>query len=232
MSKEIQTSNRFVTTKGKTLGKSSKPGALQMDAVGSGDPGFETLFIVLDRSSSMLASYDSDMDPTYNPSANSKSRSAASQEAVNLLWDNTNFAICDLHLVCFNEQPQEVSVDVNNAPTILPPQGGTQFTNALQLGIDGGASRMILVSDGEAEYPQGPVTHCKANGIKIDTIFIGPIGSSGEALLKRISDETEGMSATAEDADDLMEAMAQLDTTKRLQLEHHPGQIEHGVIKL
>lgn len=149
----------------------------------------------------------------------------AAQNALNILYDMTDFSICEMAVFSFDSITEALYCDSDIKPVLPEPRGGTSFTRALQAALEKDPTRIILASDGEASYPEYEVQACQEKGIPVDTIFIEGAPSPysdpkrGEVLLKRISEETGGQFTTVDNAEALMEAFAQLETSNRLLLE-------------
>jgi len=151
-----------------------------------------------------------------------KLKICAAREALQTLWEKTDWNICDFHVFQFDDSPIALSCSETDPPQISDPQDGTNFSSALQAALDKEPTRIILCSDGESSYPEKQVLACQEKAIPVDTIFIQGASSygieSGETLLRRISDETGGQFTTVDNAEDLATVFAQLETSERLLL--------------
>lgn len=178
--------------------------------------------VLVDRSASMEG-----------PFANGGAKYTASQQAMDLLYSNSDWSICNMKVWGFDDYIQEVPCDEAIKPKIPAPRGGTDFSGALKIALeDSETTRIILCSDGEASYPETEVASCIERSIPIDTIYIKSTHAREEAeqLLQRISEETGGQFCTVDTAEALMQAFAALETSERLLLSHQPE--EDSVIKL
>lgn len=189
----------------------------------------ESLVVLVDCSGSMTEGFVS----------GTESKQSAAQRAMDLLWEKTDWNICEMQVFSFSYLPSQIICSDTEKPKLLGASGGTAFSPALQTALDRTPTRIILCSDGEAENPQAQIDDCVAKGIPIDTIFIQ--GSDyayesetlhGEALLRQISELTGGQFATVADAENLVSAFAALETSERLALSYSPEAEENSVIKL
>lgn len=185
----------------------------------------ESLIVLVDCSGSMGGSFVS----------GSETKEKAAQRAMNLLWEKTDWNICEMQVFSFNDTTMSIHCSESEKPALCQSSDGTSFTNALGSALSCQPTRIILTSDGQAEFPETQIAICVAKSIPIDTIFIqgsDDYNALGEALLRRISEETGGQFATVEDAEHLILAFAALETSERLALSYEPEEEENSVIKL
>jgi hypothetical protein len=76
------------------------------------------------------------------------------------------------------------------------PYGSTDLVGLLQFikPADGCGIKLIIISDGEPDYPQGALDAAKTFESKIDTIYVGPETGSGREFLRKLSEATGGIS--------------------------------------
>lgn len=180
----------------------------------------DNLRVLVDHSGSMAGTF-----------ASGGSKISAAQKAIETLWTNTDWGICDMKVFAFDDYPKEIQCSDAEMPVIPQPSGGTDFSAAINIATqDLDTNRIILCSDGESSFPDQQIAVCVERAIPIDTIFIKDSGDTyatrGEALLRQISEETGGQFCTVENTEDLVTAFAQLETTERLLLSHDPEVIE------
>lgn len=175
----------------------------------------EKLVLLADESGSMDDFFEAD---------NGKTKWDALKQAVELLWTKTDWQVCDTKLFLFDSMPEEKEFSFESPPNLGDLRaGGTSFQQALKAAFGQDATRIILISDGENEggFPASHVDQAISRKIPIDTIFIeGTYSNQGAATLKRISEATGGIFTTVENAEQLMQGLAALETNERLLLEH------------
>lgn len=78
--------------------------------------------------------------------------------------------------------------------------GGTDMARALQFvkPADGLGVKFILISDGEPDDRKETLRVARSFESKIDTVYIGPEGGSGQAFLAKLAQVAGGMAATSE----------------------------------
>lgn len=192
----------------------------------------ESLVVLVDSSGSMADTFHS----------GSESKQAAAQRAMDILWEKTDWGICEMRVFSFDDDSEQVVCSDSERPILHNSGGGTSFSNPLQAALDTNPTRIILASDGEASFPNVQVATCIDQGIPVDTIFIQGRGYGdypqegylhGEALLRQISEQTGGQFTVVDDAENLVSAFAELETSVRLQLSYQPEEEEEkSVIKL
>lgn len=185
------------------------------------DDSAENLAILVDTSYSMDDHFGRER---------TKLKIAGAREALQGLWDATDWEITKPRAWIFNSNPSEIDFKYDKKPDIGSSTGGTDYEAALEAAMENEKlERIILISDGEPNhYPEEQVKSCVARGITIDTIYIGTEGSEAEKLLQRMSDETSGQEATVDTATELLEHIQQLETGNRLQLEDHSDEDDNG----
>jgi hypothetical protein len=184
--------------------------------------GAENLCILGDTSGSMSSNY-----------SGGKTRLQGLQDALNAIWEITDWSACATTCFMFSDETREIPFESSAPPKVESAQwGGTSFCEALDAALRTKPTRIILASDGAAEYPEGQIGKCQEGGITIDTIYIGSNDEvPGALLLRRISDETGGIFTLCKNAHELVEQFQQLETHNRLALDYTPSE-ESDVIKL
>jgi len=221
--------------------KTKFEGEVSLDVEFSG----EILGVCIDSSGSMSTSFDEHAavlgfdDPfkevqVFHQGQDSfQTRSQAAQKAMNALHEKTDFSLCDLHVWSFSDMAEPVECAWDKKPVIHSAEsGGTNFINPLLKALEHRCNRIILVSDGEANYPEHQIAICQKKEIPVDCIFIGQPGSSGESTLRKIAEATGGKFTTVNDADSLVESFKELETSERLGLTYQPEEEKDSVIKL
>jgi Mg-chelatase subunit ChlD len=93
------------------------------------------------------------------------------------------------------------SDDVIFCPSGVPfnYQGGTDLTRALKFAkmADVKGMRFIVISDGQPNDEQEALNVAKTFKNRIDTIFVGPEGGSGQAFLRRLAKASGGQGVTS-----------------------------------
>ncbi len=96
--------------------------------------------------------------------------------------------------------------DAQFCPGGLPPRPSmfTDLAGALDFAhvADGCGLKVILISDGEPDDEQAAMRAARKWQDKIDTIYVGPEGDSGQAFLRQLAKATGGR-ASADKIDDL-----------------------------
>jgi len=78
---------------------------------------------------------------------------------------------------------------VDNVPE---PDGGTPLHAAIPMAKTYGANRLVVISDGGPDLPGECMSEARTFGGKIDVVFVGPAGSSGEQFLRDMAAATGG----------------------------------------
>lgn len=81
------------------------------------------------------------------------------------------------------------------------PGGGTPLHEAIDFAKVEKAGRAIVISDGEPDDRQRALQSAKDFGGRIDVVFVGTPGSSGEEFLKMLAEATGGESFTGDLSD-------------------------------
>jgi hypothetical protein len=176
--------------------------------------GCENLCILGDTSGSMSSGYSA-----------GKTRLQGLQEALTAIWEITDWASCDTIFYTFSDETRRIPFESVAPPIVENAQyGGTDFCIALDAALNNkDLSRVILASDGDAEYPEGQISKCQEKGIPIDTIFIGSDPEArGATQLRRISEETGGIFTLCSSAHELVAQFQALETNNRLALDYSP----------
>lgn len=99
------------------------------------------------------------------------------------------------------------SDDVMFCPSGIPHnyQGGTNLAGALKFAkiADVSGMRFIVVSDGEPDDESGALAVARTFKARIDTIYVGPEGGSGQAFLNKLARASGGTGVTAEKVKEL-----------------------------
>ncbi len=94
------------------------------------------------------------------------------------------------------------SDDVIFCPSGVPfnYEGGTDLAKALKFAkvADVIGMRFIVISDGEPHDEEGALKAARTYKNKIDTIFVGPEGGSGQDFLRRLAAASGGQGVTAD----------------------------------
>lgn len=185
------------------------------------ESGMDNVRVLVDHSYSMAGAFE-----------NGGQKHTAAQQAMDVLYDSSDWGICDMKVWGFDDEITPVPCTETIRPRIPMSSGGTCFNTALEAALeDIETTRIILASDGESEYPETEIQRCIERCIPIDTVYIKTAGSNiGEDLLKRMSEETGGQFCTVDNAEALAAAFAELETSHRLLLGYEEKKDE--VIKL
>lgn len=70
--------------------------------------------------------------------------------------------------------------------------GGTPLSEAIVFAKENGAKRLVVVSDGIPNDPQGTLETARRFGGRIDVVFVGNPGESGSAFLDQLASLTGG----------------------------------------
>jgi len=81
------------------------------------------------------------------------------------------------------------------------PDGGTPLHLAIPLAKEYGAGRVVVISDGAPDLKQECLDQAKQFGGRIDVVFIGQPGDSGEKFLRELAALTGGTQMTGDIAD-------------------------------
>ncbi len=83
--------------------------------------------------------------------------------------------------------------------------GGTDLTKALKFAkvADVTGIRFIVISDGQPDSEEEVLRVAKTFKAKIDTIYVGPEGGSGQDFLRRLAKSSGGQGVTAEKVKEL-----------------------------
>lgn len=81
------------------------------------------------------------------------------------------------------------------------PGGGTPLHEAIDFAKSEKVGRAIVISDGEPDDRQRALQSAKDFGGRIDVVFVGKPGSSGEEFLKMLAEATGGESFTGDLSD-------------------------------
>lgn len=99
------------------------------------------------------------------------------------------------------------SSDVQFCPAGIPHDYGemTNLSKALNFAkmADVPDMRFIVISDGEPDSEGEAITAAKKFTNRIDTIFVGPDGGSGQEFLKRLAKASGGQNVTSEKVKEL-----------------------------
>lgn len=99
-------------------------------------------------------------------------------------------------------------------PTGIPtrPNGSTDLAEALQFVhiADGCSMHYILISDGEPNDERAAIQVAHRFQSRIDTVFVGPEGSPGQAFLQRLADACSGTFVLADRTRELADNIQQL----------------------
>jgi hypothetical protein len=78
------------------------------------------------------------------------------------------------------------------------PYGSTDLVGLLQFikPADGCGIKLIVISDGEPDYPQGALDVARTFKTPIETIYIGPEGGPGRDFLRRLAEATGGQAVS------------------------------------
>lgn len=172
----------------------------------------ENLVTLVDISGSMDGIFKADRK---------KRKIDAAQKALTGLWKKTHWDLCEFQVFAFDTEADILECSQETPPKLPDIRGGTNFSSPLDSALEKNPTRIILCSDGQAEYPEKQVRKCQELGIPVDTIYIEGDDYDAEeckAKLQRISDETSGQFTTVDNAEDLASVFAQLETTERLLL--------------
>lgn len=170
----------------------------------------ENLICLVDISGSMNGCFKGD---------SSKRKIDAAQTALSGLWSKTHWDLCEFQVFAFDDIPSQLECSESFEPKLPEIRGGTDFCSSLSAALEKSPTRIILCSDGQANYPEHQIKKCQELAIPIDTIYIEGNdydATQCQALLQRISDETGGQFTTVDNAEDLTSVFAQLETTERL----------------
>lgn len=132
----------------------------------------EDVWLLLDASGSM----DSHM-------RNGKRRIDGLREVVAEISSNKEVVV---KMIVFNDGEARVSTHINE------PHGGTPLHDAISLARRQNAGRAIVVSDGIPDDPRRCLDNAKEFGGRIDVVFVGDPGESGESFLKQLAEATGG----------------------------------------
>lgn len=77
---------------------------------------------------------------------------------------------------------------------IPEPSGGTPLLEALKLSRRYEPGRLVVISDGIPENPEGCIALATEMGVPIDTFYVGPRPHMGEAFMSKLSAATGGTS--------------------------------------
>jgi hypothetical protein len=72
------------------------------------------------------------------------------------------------------------------------PDGGTPLAQAIALAKRHGATRLVIISDGEPDNNDAAMREAEAFGGRIDVVFVGPEGSMGSFFLDEMAQKTGG----------------------------------------
>lgn len=106
------------------------------------------------------------------------------------------------------------SDDVIFCPSGIPfnYEGGTHLDKALKFAkiADVKGIRFIVISDGEPHNEQAALDVAKTFKARIDCIFVGPEGGSGQAFLNRLAKASGGQGVTAAQVNKLADNVQRL----------------------
>lgn len=91
--------------------------------------------------------------------------------------------------------------DGGNARTVdgVPePNGGTPMHEAIRFAKERGAGSLVVVSDGQPDWPQGTLDAAMAFGGRIDVVFVGNPGDFGEQFMIELAQKTGGIQFTGD----------------------------------
>lgn len=159
----------------KQLGKSLKTGGSLIDLVRVRQD--TNIFMLLDCSGSMGSAMK-----------NGKSRMEGLREAVRDIQ-----AEKEMRMVQFgwSNEPSFIT-------SIPDASGGTPLHLAITFAKNNGSGRAIVISDGYPDDQQAALRAAQDFGGRIDVVFVGDPGESGEAFLKMLAESTGGTSFTGD----------------------------------
>ncbi len=101
-------------------------------------------------------------------------------------------------------------------------EGGTNFESAISMSVDvledseNAEKTILLLSDGESTVSNSTISQAIANGIKINTVYIGEEENS--IVMENIAIQTEGESYIATTAEELIDIYSEINVIQRFDM--------------
>lgn len=109
------------------------------------------------------------------------------REAVNMIQNETPVPMLSFGATTGLGEP-----DVRFVEHVPEPCGGTPLHRAIDMARDNGATRVVVISDGEPDLPTESLDAARRFGGRIDIIYVGEEGGPGSAFLKQLARATGG----------------------------------------